>query len=399
MIKDKVLLDTSNTCFKGATLTAPLTFIRGWKKGLYNHQMEAVAQVLSKGSGVLKLATGTGKTWIIAELCRKIQCNHILVVAAKIDLLHQITNVLKEYLKDTTVTIDSIGDGNKTPIWADITVGLVGSLNKISNLDVIDYVIYDESHKYINQSGIDLYNKLVNVKCITALSATPYTDDYNTNDLVTKLYGPLLYELTEKEAIQLGCISLPVINLYKAPKGYCPSNFINCNFSHFAYNKQINSLIINNKGRNDLIVDLIQPNKSTIIIVNKVNTEKNNHAVILKDLIETKYGKTKEVYIVKGGDVKGLSHLTKPNCIVIAGPNILNEGTNIPSLEVVVLAAANSSPTLLLQRVGRVLRKSFTKTYGEVIDFIDPIGWPAGQSRTRLLTYKTIYGEENIFIN
>jgi superfamily II DNA or RNA helicase len=361
--------------------------------------MEAVAQVLSKGSGVLKLATGTGKTWIIAELCRKIQCNHILVVAAKIDLLHQITNVLKEYLKDTTVTIDSIGDGNKTPIWADITVGLVGSLNKISNLDVIDYVIYDESHKYINQSGIDLYNKLVNVKCITALSATPYTDDYNTNDLVTKLYGPLLYELTEKEAIQLGCISLPVINLYKAPKGYCPSNFINCNFSHFAYNKQINSLIINNKGRNDLIVDLIQPNKSTIIIVNKVNTEKNNHAVILKDLIETKYGKTKEVYIVKGGDVKGLSHLTKPNCIVIAGPNILNEGTNIPSLEVVVLAAANSSPTLLLQRVGRVLRKSFTKTYGEVIDFIDPIGWPAGQSRTRLLTYKTIYGEENIFIN
>jgi len=399
MVKDKVLLDTSNTCFKGAILTAPLPFIRGWKEGLYTHQMEAVAQVLSKGSGVLKLATGTGKTWIIAELCRKIQVKHILVVAAKIDLLHQITNVLKEYLKDTSITIDSIGDGNKTPIWADITVGLVGSLNKIWNLDVVDYVIYDESHKYINQSGIDLYNKLVNVKCITALSATPYADDNTINDLVNKLYGPLLYELTEKEAIQLGCISLPKINLYKAPVAYCHSSFINCNFSHFAYNKQVDALIINNKGRNDLIVSLVQPNKPTVIIVNKVNTDKNNHAVILKELIEAKYGSAKEVYIVKGGDTKGLTNINKSNCVLIAGPNILNEGTDLPGLQVVVLAAANSSPTLLLQRVGRVLRKSFTKTYGEVIDFIDPIGWPAGQSRTRLATYKSIYGEENVFIN
>jgi superfamily II DNA or RNA helicase len=398
MVKDKVLLDTSNTCFKGVN-TTPLSFIRGWKEGLYNHQMEAVAQVLSRGSGVLKLATGTGKTWIIAELCRKIQVKHILVVAAKIDLLHQITNELRQYLKETSITIDSIGDGNKTPIWANITVGLVGSLNTITNLDLIDYVIYDESHKYINQSGIDLYNKLVNIKCITALSATPYTDDTTINDLVDKLYGPLLYELTEREAIQLGCISLPKINLYKGPIAYCNPKFINCNFSHFAYNKQIDSLIINNKGRNDLIVSLVQPDKSTIIIVNKVNTDKNNHAVILKHLIEVKYGNTKEVYIVKGGDTKGLLNLTKSNCVVIAGPNILNEGTNIPSLQVVVLAAANSSATLLLQRVGRVLRKSFTKTYGEVIDFIDPIGWPAGQSKTRLNTYKSIYGEENIFIN
>ena len=398
MVKDKVL-DTSNTCFKGALLTAPLPFIKGWTSGLYNHQMEAVAQVLSKGSGVLKLATGTGKTWIIAELCRKIQVKHILVVAAKIDLLYQISDELKEYLKDTSLTIDSIGDGNKIPIWANITVGLVGSLNTIPNLELIDYVIYDESHKYINQSGIDLYNKLVNVKCITALSATPYTDDSTINDLINKLYGPLLYELTEKEAIQLGCISLPKINLYKAPATYCNPKFINCNFSHFAYDRQINALIINNKGRNDLIVNLVQPNKSTIIIVNKVNTENNNHAVILKELIGAKYGSNKQVYIVKGGDIEGLSHLTKPNCIVIAGPNILNEGTNIPSLERIVLAAANSSATLLLQRAGRVLRTSFAKTHGEIIDFIDPIGWPAGQSKTRLATYKSIYGEENVFIN
>lgn len=398
MLKDKVL-DTSNTCFKGTNKTVPLPFIKGWTSGLYQHQMEAIAQVLTNGSGVLKLATGTGKTWIIAELCRKIQYDHILVVAAKIDLLHQITNVLKEYLKDTSITIDSIGDGNKTPIWANITVGLVGSLNKIDNLDLVDYVIYDESHKYINQSGIELYNKLVNVKCITALSATPYTDDIDTNNLINKLYGPLLYELTEKEAIQLGCISLPRINLYKSPVAYCNPRFINCTFSHFAYNKQIDSLIINNKGRNDLIVKLIQPNKPTVIIVNKVNTTKNNHAVILKELIELTYCGNKEVHIIKGGDVKGLTNINKPNCVLIAGPNILTEGTDLPGLEVVVLAAANSSPTLLLQRVGRVLRKSFTKSYGEVIDFIDPIGWPSGQSKTRLNTYNSIYGEENVFIN
>ena len=35
----------------------------------------------------------------------------------------------------------------------------------------------------------------------------------------------------------------------------------------------------------------------------------------------------------------------------------------------------------------------------KVIDFIDPIGWPASQSKTRLNTYNSIYGEENVFIN
>jgi superfamily II DNA or RNA helicase len=212
------------------------------------------------------------------------------------------------------------------------------------------------------------------------------------------LYGPLLYELNEKTAIQLGCISTPKINFYKASPAYCSSKFMNCKFSHFAYNQQINSLIINNKGRNHLIVELVKADKPTVIIVNKVNTTKNNHAVILKLLIEQAYPH-KQVHIVKGGDTTALVNINSSNCVLIAGPNILTEGTDLPSLEVIVLAAANSSSTLLLQRVGRVLRRSFTKTYGEVIDFIDPIGWPAGQSKTRLNTYKEVYGVENVFIN
>lgn len=396
---DKVL-DLSNVIYKGGNKIPPLFYIKGWKEDLYNHQKEAVVSVLTKGCGILKLATGTGKTWIIAELCRKIrQYKHILIVASKIDLLNQIRDVLVKYLVDSNLTIDIVGDGNKTNIHADITVGLVGSLNKINGLDKVQYVIYDECHKYINQGGIDLYNKLVNVQLITALSATPYTDDIDINNLTTKLYGPLLYELTEMEAIELGCISLPKINIYKTAPAYCNPKFLGCKFSNFAYNQQINALIINNRARNNLIVDLINPNKSTVIIVNKVNTVKNNHAEILKDLIELTYCGKKEVYIIKGGDIKGLANINKPNCVLIAGPNILTEGTDLPGLEVVVLAATNSSPTILLQRVGRVLRKSFTKQYGEVIDFIDPIGWPSGQSRTRLNVYRQIYGEHNVFIN
>lgn len=389
------VLDLSNTSFKGELLSSPLPFIKGWTPNLYIHQMESIVEVLTKGSGILKLATGTGKSRIIAELCRKIQVQHILIVVNKIDLLDQIYKELIDYLINTNLTVDIIGDGNKRPIWANITIGLVGTLNKL-DLSLIDYVIYDECHKYINQSGIDLYNKLTNIKCITALSATPFTEDVDINNLTIKLYGPLLYELNEKQAISLGCISTPKINMYQAPRGYCSSKFLNCTFSNFAYNKQIDALIINNKGRNDLIVDLIKPNKPTVIIVNKVNTPKNNHALILKELIDNKYGAAKQTYIIKGGDTTGLVNINNSNCILIAGPNILTEGTNLPALEVVVLAAANSSATLLLQRVGRVLRKSFTKTYGEVIDFIDPIGWPSSQSKKRIETYKEIYGEENI---
>ncbi len=395
---DKIL-DLSNTTYKGGNKLPPLSYVKGWKQSLYNHQKEAVVEVLTKGNGILKLATGTGKTWIIAELCRKIRgAKHILVVASKIDLLTQITQQLISYLEGANLSIDTIGDGNKHDIYADITVGLVGTLNKVGGLDKVDYVIYDECHKYINQSGIDLYNKLVNVQLITALSATPHTDNVDINDLTSKLYGPLLYELTEKQAIDLGCISTPLITMYKTVPTYCNPKFLGCKFSHFAYNQQINALIINNKARNTLIVNLVKQDRPTVIIVNKVNTTKNNHAVILKHMIEAAYPH-KEVYIIKGGDINGIKHINKSNCILIAGPNILTEGSDIPNLEVVVLAATNSSATVLLQRVGRVLRKSFTKQYGEVIDFLDPIGWPASQSKNRLNVYRQIYGEHNVFIN
>jgi superfamily II DNA or RNA helicase len=385
------------------SLRAPVSvFTKGWRTGLYTHQMEAIVEVITKGSGILKLATGSGKTWIMGELCRKLiirqgPIKRVLIVVPKIDLLQQTIQSISRYLADTDFTVDYVGNGRKTTIWADITIGLVGSLIKVQGLETIDYAIFDESHYYLNRSGITLYNKLVGVHLITALSATPHFEEPVLNELVNTMFGDVLYEYTEKTAIDNQHISQPRIELYTAPAGKCSPKWLYGAFDQFKYNMQIRSLIINNTARNQLIADLVASNLSTLIIVSTINTQKNNHAEILRRLIADKYP-NKNIVVAKSNTNSCLDVLKQSNAIVIAGPKLVSAGTDIPYLERIVITYGGSSINLLLQRVGRVLRRANGKTCGVVIDFIDPMGWPANQSKKRISTYKETYGAENVFI-
>ena len=206
----------------------------------------------------------------------------------------------------------------------------------------------------------------------------------------------------------------PKFCFYTSPKAFLPNTLIHnanniSNLSDAHRYKTLpqvyNYLIINNEGRNNIIINkaIEQINKNNgpiIIIVNKVNGP-GNHADILKSLL-LKHSVDLPIvsgYISKKKRESILQDLKNSKIQgVISGPKVLTAGISIPSLSCIILAGAGKSDNDFIQRVGRLLRKKEGKDRPLVIDFIDQQYWFKNQSTSRIQTASSIYGDHNIEI-
>ena len=68
---------------------------------------------------------------------------------------------------------------------------------------------------------------------------------------------------------------------------------------------------------------------------------------------------------------------------------VVNEGVNIPSMDVIIMAGGGKSNKQTVQRVGRALRKAEGKSEAVIIDFMDADGGMLQRhSKARLKTYR-----------
>lgn len=110
-----------------------------------------------------------------------------------------------------------------------------------------------------------------------------------------------------------------------------------------------------------------------------------------------------ENYNVKYKDVNSfevLDMLKRGDINIVIGTQHVDEGVDISKLDSIVLAGGGKKDRRIIQRVGRVLRKSKTGKYAYIVDFTDESSRVLSrQSRERLKMYKNFVGipEENIF--
>lgn len=387
---------------------------------LRNHQKQIVEACLKHKRGVIKSPTGSGKSWAIAELVRILKQDNlkILITVPTINLLDQMAKDINEYFKLNNLEQCSIGRvGDGTYEFNDVTIGIPNSLCKINKtkeyLNSIDVLISDEVHMAANPTYSLIIDQCINRVVSLGFSATTDIAD-GTSIFLEGFFGPSICNITEFEMITKNIILEPKFYFYTAPKAFLPNTLIQnanniSNLSDAHRYKTLpqvyNYLIINNEGRNRIIINkaVEQINKNNgpiIIIVNKVNGS-GNHADVLKSLL-LEYNidlpiisgyiskKKREVILedLKNSNIKG----------VIAGPKVLTAGINIPSLSCIILAGAGKSDNDFIQRVGRLLRKKEGKDRPVVIDFIDQQYWFKNQSRSRVQTASSIYGNHNIEI-
>ena len=334
------------------------------------YQLEAQDIASAKNCrGVFLVGTGGGKTLIAAMTIDKIKAKTIFITP-DLDLKTQTFNVF-DSLFPKQVSTDIFSD-------YPIVIANIQSLQKLpeGTLDRFQCLVVDELH----HSAAKSYLK-VNAETQNAYYRYGFTGTFTRTDgkILTMLgvISDLLYEKTTSDLIHEGFLVPPKIIFYE----YQTTNLHRTNYK-IAYDQ-----IIEDEKFNRLIGLIaskkIADGKQVLILVRRIEHGENITKYI-KDAINLN-GSMDNNY---RDEIKKAFNNKEIKCVVAT--SIFGEGTDIPSVDVLINARLQKTEIQTKQGIGRVLRKAEGKEYASVFDF-----YMLGQkhflkhSKERLKSYKS----------
>ena len=168
-----------------------------------DYQVQAVAAMVraSKTGGLILSATGTGKTYIVAELLKRLK-GRGLFVCDELTLLEQSRRMIG---KVTGETIGVVGRGEFHP--GRITVATVQTLDKhcrvpkfVRWFSSVDVVVLDEIHVALNHRSINVI-RAVSPKAVYGLTATLEMQKQDVRMKAMALAGPILFSYSIQEGV------------------------------------------------------------------------------------------------------------------------------------------------------------------------------------------------------
>lgn len=368
------------------------------------YQQSVLDVSLKEKGGIIKSATGSGKSVMITQLIANTNVKTMVYVIG-IDLLYQMKETFEKML-GTKVGI--IGDGiadikriNVCTVWtAANTLGskyvplddedrskkekfkLENRTKIVKTIKEAELAIFDECHmlatdtmQLINTSSLSAYYKF-------GYSGTPWRE---TGDdlLIEAVCGKTIIEVTATELIKSGYLVEPTIHFIEVPKmDDLPDK----------YQSIYKKYIVENDVRNGKIIKaaskLVESGRKVLILVKNIK-----HGEILLDELEQKF----VVYFVKGDidsdERNWVRQEFQKNAIdIIIASVVYDQGVDLPNLDALVLAGSGKSSGRALQRLGRVIRPFPKKKDAIVVDFIDNAKYLLNHTSARMDIYRTEAG-------
>ncbi|HPI18728.1 MAG TPA: DEAD/DEAH box helicase family protein [Candidatus Kapabacteria bacterium] len=365
-------------------------------------QRDAMLEHLKKGYGVIIIPTRGGKTYVAGELIRllhnKTGCKSLFIT----DITDAFNQAIQDISKVLNISKDQIGiiKGEKISI-RNINVAMVQTLQsimKVSNRNKHKdryekikklfseniYLIVDEVHEYGNsKSRMNLISSIKSKQAILGLSATPYKKDKIQNLNIKKLFGGEVYEISEKSLVEEKVLALNKILLIE----------IENSENSGKYSEIIEKLIIKNKERNQIILDIIEICKDlSLKLLIMFNSKK--HGRFIANLSGEQF--------ISGDDTGNIREETKRKFLnnkgmVLLVSHIWKKGITLPEVQVLLNASGGKEQSLVVQIRGRVLGVSENKNRAMFIDFIDSgNNYLSEHSLQRIKAYEGKLDEKNI---
>ena len=339
--------------------------------------------------GLVISATGTGKTYLAAmDIKQFFEINSntenklfeindkksktsnikFLFIAHREELLENAINVFSKILKIDKNEFGRIYGGLKE-IDKNIIFASIQSLRNCYNEfkpSFFDYVIVDEFHHSMSNSYLKTLSYF-NPKFLLGLTATPKRMD--GKDILSLCDYNVVDEIGIKEALEEDLI---------VPFHYFGVNDYMINYDNIPYK--------NGKYNEKILLENLLLNTRTDYIVEKINKfgfdGDELSAVAFCQNIEHAFF-MKEEFLKKGYKSAVITANTSPNerseilekfknkkieilCVV----DILNEGIDIPTINLLLFLRPTMSSTIFIQQIGRGLRKAQNKDFVTIIDFI-----------------------------
>lgn len=331
---------------------------------LRQYQQKAVNDMLSEIQHytrpfVINLHQGGGKSWIIAEVAKRV--GKCLVLCMGKELVEQDAEKIRAVGADCSIYSASCGE----KVISDITVATIGSIRKVPQYcDRYDLIIIDECDQFPCDKKDSMYAKFFRAvrKPVVGLTGTAFRTTYSygrarNGDVIQtthiqsldnfRFWGKVINEVSYQELLEQGYLSPIQYSIDDVDRSMLVENSTGLDYTE-------ESLALYGKTNRQRICEVINGAlnvwKCKRVLVAVPNIEE---AEAIADMcggatVHSKMSKRERETIVnkfKSGEIK-----------VVVQVLVLNIGFDLPALDCVVFARPSKSLRIWAQTVGRGIR-------------------------------------------
>lgn len=368
---------------------------------LRDYQRDAVNTALRRGYGIIELATGGGKTFIIANLVHStlqfLAANEkVLIIVPDIGLVEQTYKDFVNY----NFPMDQVtkwSGNNILNLNARVVIANLGILQSeksdLSWFNEVGLLIVDECHKLRRGNKVNkLIDKIPTLRRFGFTGTLP-EDDIDTWNIYNFI-GSVIFKKTTTD-------------LREAAGGEYIANAQALSL-HLEYDFKPDYTAVGAMQRYMLELDFIHNSPFRYKVIKSVVSKLSNNCLILVDHIahgDNMYRELfsipgKQVYFIQGSveveERKRIQDLMEKdnNIICIAISKIFSTGISIKNIHYIMFAAGGKSKIKVLQSIGRGLRVHQNKNILTLIDIVDELVYGGKHFAKR----KQFYDNEKIKI-
>lgn len=317
--------------------------------------------------GLVVMGTGMGKTWLSAFDAKQIEAKRVLFVAHREEILTQALNTFAKLWpqKSAGYYHGKAKDKNKQMLFA--SVQSLGKKSHLKNFasDYFDYIVVDEFHHASAQTYLNILNHF-EPRFLLGLTATPErTDQAN---ILSLCHDNLVFERNLVHGID-GEILVPFhyYGIWDDSVNYQEIPWRNGKFDPASLDAQFATT-----RRANHIFKHWEENQQTRTLAFCISKK---HADFMAEQFNQNYASKglKALSVHSDSSVRrneALTMLDKGEIQVLFSVDLFNEGTDLPSIDTVLMLRPTESNIIFIQQLGRGLRRHKEKTHLVVMDFI-----------------------------
>ncbi|MGO4458041.1 DEAD/DEAH box helicase family protein [Streptomyces sp. M-16] len=343
------------------------------------YQNEALRTVISDLDGadraLLVLATGLGKTVVggeaISHHLGERPEDKVLVVAPAKDLVEQLERALWHHLPKTVRTQLLTGDHRPDDLRGVTCATTASALSYARAGYRPALVMVDEAHHVAEDGQLAELLDVLHASRQFGVTATPWRGD--RFDIRTR-FGEPSYTLGIEEGMRLGYLSEVRYRLYADNIDW---DFVRGVSDHSYSIKDLNARLFlperDEAVRDQLMEVWARTQQPRAVVFCRTIEHAERLAALLTEVPQWRGALAVHADLNKRERQSRLMRFRSGKTPILTAVDILNEGVDIPDVNILCFARVTHSRRIFVQQLGRGLRLRPGKSYVEVLDFVSDI--------------------------
>lgn len=346
---------------------------------LHPYQRDAVekawASLSNVGKALVFMATGLGKTVVAGHLMhQQLKQNpgsRILVMAHTSDLVDQLERSLWRDIPKSVPTRQLHGSAKPDALPGVTFAVLPTAANYVADGYRPDMIVVDEAH----HAGPGGYYESIFNRCTDAIrlgvTATPWRgDEFN----IDEFFGPAVVKVSISEGMRLGYLAQVKYRLFSDNIDW---NFVESASEHNYTIKDLNRRLFvpeRDESVHNHLADVWSrtPDPRAIVFCQTVEHAERMAAQLRQNPAWSSAAAVHAGLTMRERQGR-LLKFRSGEISIITSVDLLNEGVDVPDVNIICFARVTHSRRIFVQQLGRGLRLRRGKSHVEVLDFVSDI--------------------------